>query len=105
MLSHLVRSGRPHRLGGDECFDAVPYRRLIELADDLLPVGTAPPPVPRPRETTALGHGDRAHQPRAGRLLEWVLEQPAEIKRGPQELIKAVERSARGTLTDRRRQH
>jgi transcriptional regulator with XRE-family HTH domain len=71
----------------------VPYRRLMELADYLLPAENSVR-MPRPQERTAMTTETAPTNRELVRLLERVLEQLAEINRGQQQLTQALERVA-----------
>lgn len=70
----------------------VPYQRLMELADYLLPADETIRP-PRSEETIAMANDDAAPTNReVVRLLERVLAELADIRRAQQQLTQGLER-------------
>ena len=69
----------------------LPYRRLMALADYLLPAENSVH-IPRPQERTAMTTDTAPTNRELVRLLERVLEQLAEINRGQHQLAEALER-------------
>jgi transcriptional regulator with XRE-family HTH domain len=75
----------------------VPYRRLMELADYLMPADDSAR-APQTQETTAMATQTQGNAPtnrEVVRLLETVLSELAEIKRSQERLTEALERISR----------
>lgn len=71
----------------------LPYRRLMELADYLVP-GDDATRATRTEEATVMTTDTAPTNSELVRLLERVLEELAEIKRGQQQLTEAIERTS-----------
>lgn len=69
----------------------VPYQRLMELADYLLPTNESIR-APRPEETTAMTSDAAPTNRELVRLLERVLDELADIRRAQQQLTEALQR-------------
>lgn len=73
----------------------IPYRRLMELADYLLP-SDQPTSAPRPKEKTTMATQAQTDAPtnrELMRLLQSVLDELAELHRGQQELVETLKRT------------
>lgn len=73
----------------------IPYRRLMELADYLLP-SDQPTRAPRTKEETTMATQAQTDAPtnrELMRLLQSVLDELAELHRGQQELVAALKRT------------